>query len=553
MHRRVHLPSVAVFIVCIALTSVVGVLTVIVRDDAEHQLLEDRTGEAAAVLAAAVSGAQVPLAGAAQLAEVTSGAAAPFEAVIGRAVEAGTFASGTLVDAESGDVVTTVGERPALLDAGADRVSAAIEQATGTQGLAVIDTLDLAGRRLGYAWATPGDDPSGRWVVYVEAALPSKYDVPTESGPFDVLDYGLFLGPGQAEADLLWSNMPALPDNGFDAASTVEFGDRELVFATRTDDALAGWLLHWLPWLLVAGGIAFACLAALVTEWLMRRRSEAEHLAADVERLYSAQRNRTETLQRSLVPRVLDVPAGVRLAAAYWPADADDEVGGDFYDVFSLGPDRWGVTIGDVCGKGIDAAALTALTRHTIRAAARHLESPAAVLRWTHEAIDADHAETFATACFGFLRSEPGRFRLDVALGGHPRPLLVHADGTVEEIGTPGTVLGLVEPRLTSASCALLTGDTLLLYTDGLTDVPGDGRLDADALHELVATVAHEESDPAAFADRVGRAVRARRPSGAADDMALLVLHVDDVGSLDEAATRHLALVGPAGDEGTPA
>ena len=106
----------------------------------------------------------------------------------------------------------------------------------------------------------------------------------------------------------------------------------------------------------------------------------------------------------------------------YWPASATDEVGGDFYDLFPVDGGRWGVAIGDVCGRGIDAAALTGVIRNTIRAAARHLRSAEEVLRWTHEAILTYGSDTYCTACFAFLDvDDDGSARLELALGGHPQ------------------------------------------------------------------------------------------------------------------------------------
>ena len=542
MRRRVHLPAVLALVVCLLLTFAVAAVTLGVRDDAERQLLRERTGEAAAVLSTAVNGVQVPLAGAAQLAGTTDGAPAPFEAVLGRAIDARQFTGGALVDAADASVVTRVGDELVVDDGG---FAAVVEQALGAEGLAVIDTLDRPGRRLGYAYATPPGADGRRFVVYAESALPEqRYGAPRPAGAFEELEYALFLGPGRDPDDLLYASMTSLRDS-YPAVATVDFGDRELVLATDTDAALGGWLLHQLPWLLAAGGVVFAGLAAVVTEWLTRRRVAAESLAHDVSRLYDEQAARARTLQRSLIPRSLDVPDGMEVTARYWPADVDDEVGGDFYDLFVLGDDRWGVTIGDVCGKGIDAAALTALTRHTIRAAARHLSSPAAVLRWTHEAIHADHADTYATASFGFLTRTADGWQLELALGGHPPPLLLHDDGSVEPIGHPGTVLGIVEPRLTATSHVLRAGDTLVLHTDGLTDAPGAGAVGSDELLGFVAAASGQGVE--ALADGLGAAVRGRRPDGTGDDMALLVLHVEALAG----DARHAAALDRVG-EGVP-
>ncbi|HWM09515.1 MAG TPA: SpoIIE family protein phosphatase [Solirubrobacteraceae bacterium] len=195
--------------------------------------------------------------------------------------------------------------------------------------------------------------------------------------------------------------------------------------------------------------------------------------AAAVEnaRLYEAASAIAQTLQASLLPPVLpDVP-GTELAAAYRAAGAGLEVGGDFYDVFSTADDQWYLVVGDVCGKGAEAAAVTALARYTIRAAAVRRRSPAAILRFLSDAMlqQADGSERYCTIACAHL--DVGAGRLTVACGGHPLPLVVRADGRAEEVGVPGTLLGLVpSPDLQDGTVDLREGDTLLLYTDGLTE-----------------------------------------------------------------------------------
>jgi PAS domain S-box-containing protein len=199
--------------------------------------------------------------------------------------------------------------------------------------------------------------------------------------------------------------------------------------------------------------------------------------AAAVEnaRLYETASSISATLQSSLLPPVLPELPGIEIAAAYRPAGGGLEVGGDFYDVFSTAEDQWYAVIGDVCGKGAEAAAVTALARYTIRAAAVRRRSPSAILRWLSDAMVQQQSGdavgrfcTIACAHVDLSRSPP---RVSVACGGHPLPLVVRADGSVEEIGTPGTLLGLVEhPDLQDRSAELGSGDTLLLYTDGLTE-----------------------------------------------------------------------------------
>ena len=202
-----------------------------------------------------------------------------------------------------------------------------------------------------------------------------------------------------------------------------------------------------------------------------------EHLgiAIRVDRMFRRRSEVAEALQASLLPARLptDVP-GLEFAAAYIPATNWPEIGGDFYDVFRHG-DGWAVALGDVCGKGQDAAAMTAAARHAIRALAHHdsaRRGPEHVLAAASDVLLAgDYEERFVTAKLAFLRWR--RRRLHVLLGGagHPGPAVVRADGRVEILDGDGLPLGLFpEARPSRGELELGDGDLLFFYTDGVTD-----------------------------------------------------------------------------------
>ena len=195
--------------------------------------------------------------------------------------------------------------------------------------------------------------------------------------------------------------------------------------------------------------------------------------AAAVEnaRLYRARTKIAQTLQASLLPPLLPEVAGVEAGALYRAAGEEHEVGGDFYDLFATTENHWFAVIGDVCGKGAEAAAVTALARYTIRAAAAQRSSPAAILRWVNEAMLREGTTRFCTIAVAHLDRSAATTRLTVAVGGHPAPILLRADGRVETIGAGGTLIGLVDdPRLSDARTDLEPGDAILLYTDGVTE-----------------------------------------------------------------------------------
>jgi phosphoserine phosphatase RsbU/P len=219
---------------------------------------------------------------------------------------------------------------------------------------------------------------------------------------------------------------------------------------------------------------------------LLRARQDAER---DRERL----RLLVASLQRSLLPATLQTPPGMATAAHYRMASTD-QVGGDFYDLFPLGDGRWAFFLGDVCGKGVDAAAVSSAARYTLRAAAVHDPTPAAVLENLNSVLLQDyHLETHrhCTVVFGMLVPSETGYVATIASGGHPPPLLVRADGTAEYQSTSGgTLIGILpKVRLVTRTVPLGPGDTLILYSDGLTDARSDGaggRYGSDALHTFV-------------------------------------------------------------------
>ena len=216
------------------------------------------------------------------------------------------------------------------------------------------------------------------------------------------------------------------------------------------------------------------------------------------------------------------------VAARFRAGEHDVAVGGDFYDVFRLSVNDWGLAIGDVCGKGIEAAALTGLARHTLRAAARHSTSPTEVLLAVHQALRDHRPATFCTACFAFItRQGTDSLRVELSLGGHPQPLLRHSDGRVEPVGTLGMLLGMIEPTIANTVAELEPGDTFVFYTDGLTDAPAE---QAVTVEELAALLELEGDQPVEqLADTIRAVKRGRRPLGSGDDTALLILRFDGV------------------------
>lgn len=258
---------------------------------------------------------------------------------------------------------------------------------------------------------------------------------------------------------------------------------------------------------------------------LLQARREAER---DRERL----RGLVAGLQRSLLPVSLPVPPGLRTAGHYRMA-SPDEVGGDFYDLFPLGQDRWGFFLGDVCGKGVEAAAVTAAARYTLRAAAVYDPAPEAVLGNLNSVLHQEYgsqAHRHCTVVVGLLSRDGDGWTATIAGGGHPPPLLLRADGTVDYQHTRGgTLIGIVaQPRLVSRTLRLGPGDTLVLYSDGLTDARiGAGRYGGEALLAYAEKLGPTDAPGAvaAFVELLGTFDELN------DDIALMALSVDPAGS----------------------
>jgi len=249
-------------------------------------------------------------------------------------------------------------------------------------------------------------------------------------------------------------------------------------------------------------------------------------LALESARLYEERDAIARTLQRSLLPPALPEIDGIDLAARYLAAGAGNEVGGDFYDCFPTGGGEWAVVIGDVCGKGAEAAAVTALARYTIRAAVLHDRGPVSVLRELNEAILRHGTDfRFCTALYVALTPrEDGGADARVAVGGHPLPLLLRADGRVETAGRPGTLLGVLpDPPLAEADVHLDPGDALVLFTDGVIEAsPLDAALGPERLSAFLRGCAGE--DAASLAANVERRTLAVQHGRLRDDVAIVVL-----------------------------
>lgn len=259
-----------------------------------------------------------------------------------------------------------------------------------------------------------------------------------------------------------------------------------------------------------------------------RRRYEHEVLAAKRRAEESEARavQLAQTLQKTLIPPTPPHIPGLDVAAAYRPAGDGRHVGGDFYDVFQVSPDDWVVVLGDVQGKGADAAVVTALARYTVRAASVDHDSPGAVLHTLDQVLDHSETDRFCTVVLVRLRRADGAWRATVACGGHPLPLLRRAGERPAAVGTFGPLVGVL-PGATfeDTDLALRPGDALVLYTDGVTEGRRGGAFYGTA--RLEAVVDRERTSAAALTDAVLADVMRFQADVARDDIAVVTVAVD--------------------------
>jgi PAS domain S-box-containing protein len=249
-------------------------------------------------------------------------------------------------------------------------------------------------------------------------------------------------------------------------------------------------------------------------------------LAIENVRLEERERQIARTLQASLLPARLPAIAGLEAAARYIAGGEGTLVGGDMYDLFPVG-DEWAFVVGDVCGKGAEAAALTAMVRYTLRAEAMHHDRPGDVLGLTNGAILRQFDDgRFCTVLHGRARVGDGRAALALASGGHPPPLVLRATGSVETLPCSGPLLGVVRSvRHEDVAADLGPGDALVCFTDGVTEGRGPAGMFGDvSLRETLLGSAGKTAD--AIAERLVSAALAFQGGRTQDDLALLVLRV---------------------------
>ena len=478
----------------------------------EQRLLRVQTQQAGTVLLAAIPSTQTPLTTAAQVAAATGGDPGQFVQLMTPLIGGkGQFTAASLWQVRGG-VLTEVAHVGALVDP-------ATAEALGTRALnaktfVVSGQLSRKPPRLDYAYPRAGPDP--RYVVFAEHTVPAdRRSAVANNSAFADLHYAIFLGPTSSPAKLLTTSFQALPTSGTERI-TVPFGDTALTLVTAPAGQLGGSLPARLPWIFAVLGLLVTGFAAWVTQWLVRRRQEAEHDAAQIrglygrlDELYREQRTNAETLQRSLLPQANPEIPGMEIGVRYVPGPHGVDIGGDWYSVVTLDDTHFGFVIGDVSGHGIKAASVMAALRFTIRTLVVEGNSPAEVLEKCSTQVLSLIDGHIATVLVGI--ADLATHEVAVANAGHLNPLMISPDGSEFVTTKVGVPVGVPEAVYDTVTLSTPRRSTLLAFTDGLVErrgesldvglerlrqaIPGDGRPLDDLLTTVIETMTVESTD----------------------------------------------------------
>ncbi len=356
-----------------------------------------------------------------------------------------------------------------------------------------------------------GDDPKFKATVSRSSASGAALDRLLRSGRTDRLFVSPESGTGPDATDVLASMIP----HSALRAEAAERNPTEVVgLPLNARGATLGALV-----LIRDGGRGFDDGELVLAEHIASRAA----MALDSARLYEERALIASELAHRIRPLALPELDGIQLAARYRPAAEHLDVGGDFYDVHGAGDD-WTVSLGDVAGKGVEAAVLTDRTRQSIRTAAYFDRAPAVLLEALNTVLHTTEAHRFVTVVCARLRLAPDHVDVELAVAGHPPPIVLRANGTVTQFEVSGLAIGLsAEAKYQPATLRLEHGDSMLMFTDGIDEARTDaGFYGLDRLMALLAPYAG--AAPEVICEAVERDVVEQLDGRPHDDIALLAI-----------------------------
>ncbi len=513
----------------VVLTALAAWAVARVDRNTEERLLEVQTRQAGTVLSTAIFFVQQPLR--TSLDVQAFGGPEPdaraFRQVMSTQVGDAEqlFVSASLWSSDPGGLTrhAALGEQP-WMDPRGTEAQEFLERAIDSPTF-VVRRLDMdGGSHIAYALADPGTG----LLVYAESAVAEDRRATVESdAAFANLDYAIYLGEETQLAAMTTTSVdPAdLPLDGRTFTTTVPFGDSVITLVASPRRHLGSSLSQRLPLIVLLGGLLLTVAAALVARQLVRARAEAEGSTATitalyerVDTLYEDQRELSVRLQRALLPQVNPRVPGLRIASEYVAGGQGVDIGGDWYSIIGTGDDRFAFVVGDVSGHGVDAVAVMARARFTLRAYLIDGDSPEQALEKCSRQFDISVDEHMITAVVGVGNARTGEVTL--ATAGHPPPLLVQ-DGRAAYVDLPvGPPLGIGPSPYTPATLTLAEDATLLLFTDGLIERRSEPiDVGMQRLADLAGPLADHSVD-----ELVGHLVTSLRTDETADDVAVLAL-----------------------------
>ncbi|HTX01831.1 MAG TPA: SpoIIE family protein phosphatase, partial [Acidimicrobiales bacterium] len=429
-----HRLTVAVAVLGLAVTALLTIASRINYQHNEQRLTTLQTQLTASALSVAPEDLERRLGVAVGVASQARDPASAYERVMAPSMQpAGPFVTSTLVQVVGGvpHVVMHLGAK-SLHQLSSPATLSLFDLAAKSRSLVTTRAVAHGAQRLGYLMSATG--PAGTFVVSAGESLPSSRRlVINASSPYANLYGAIYYGPTTSPADLVGTNAPSLPLTGTVSKSEVPFGNTVLTLVVSARGSLAGSWSEFLPWGILVVGVLFTAAIAVMTERLTRRRELAEALAAENRALFQEQRSVAETLQHSLLPRELPQREGLSVGVRYLPGTSGIDVGGDWYDVVEVDAQNVLFTVGDVAGRGLEAAALMSMLRNAIKAFASQGDEPDVVLARLARMVDVGRDGRFATVLCGRIDTSTGEVAL--ANAGHLRPLLIE-NGSGEFVST---------------------------------------------------------------------------------------------------------------------
>jgi Stage II sporulation protein E (SpoIIE) len=519
LRRGVAWLSVVVLLVGLVITGVLSWGAESIHTHNEARLLDVELHQAASVISVALPSIESPLTSAASLAAATNGDPAKFHQYMGPYVGGGSlFAAASLwhIGAAGPTEVSSVGS----LSAAATPPQGVANFVYGARKSTTLVVLNLlAGSVPTIAYAVSSQFSPGTWVVSGETTFAAGHKLTiTDNSAFASLRYALYLGSSTTPVNLLASSSNAFPLGPGAAKATIPLGNTVITFVGNANGELGGTLLARLPWIVGIVGAVLALIAAILTDYLIRRRRQAEWFASENRRMYREQLSIAEILQHALLPQALPEIRGVETAARYVAGREGTDVGGDWYDVIPLDESRFVFVVGDVSGHGVGAATIMARLHFAIRAYAAQGDSPEVILRKLGQLLNLEHDRSFATILCGVVNVAD--HTLTLVNAGHPPLLLLNGTGgdfVKTAIFPPVGVIESTEYR--SVTLTVPDRSTILAFTDGL--VERRGEVIDTGLERLRSLTS---GSPLVLDDLLSKLLVDMRDGGFSDDMAILAV-----------------------------